>query len=101
MALHVFAATSGNFWEAPRAAIAVKKTFHWSEWSCRNSLSIWLWTGRASLRKQQANQKRGSWILIRQDKIFLFLEELLKEELYKYIEMVFGTYTTNIYSIKT
>ncbi len=25
MALHVFAATSGNFWEAPRAAIAVKK----------------------------------------------------------------------------
>ncbi len=42
MALHVFAATSGNFWEAPRAAIAVKKTFHWSEWSCRNSLSIWL-----------------------------------------------------------
>ncbi len=49
MALHVFAATSGNFWEAPRAAIAVKKTFHWSEWSCRNSLSIWLWLKRTAL----------------------------------------------------
>jgi len=35
---------------------------------------------RASLKKQQANQKRGSWILIRQDKIdlFLALAELLK-----------------------
>ncbi len=32
------------------------------------------WPGRASLRlrKQQANQKRGSWILIRQAKIDLF-----------------------------
>ncbi len=51
-----------------------------------------------SLRKQQANQKRGSWILNSQAKIDLFLAELLKEELYKYIEMVFGTYTANIYS---
>jgi len=38
------------------------------------------WPCRASLKKQQANQKRGSWILIRQDKIdlFLALAELLK-----------------------
>ncbi len=41
--------------------------------------------------RHQANQKRGSWILIRQAKIKLFLAELLKE-------MFFGTYTANIYS---
>ncbi len=55
------------------------------------------WPYRASLRKQQANQKRGSWILIGQAKIDLFLAELLREKLYKYIEMVFGTYTASIY----
>ncbi len=39
------------------------------------------WPGRASLRKKQANQKRGLWILIRQAKIDLYLAELLREEL--------------------
>ncbi len=36
------------------------------------------WPSRASLRNQQANQKIGLWILIRQAKIDLFLVELLR-----------------------
>ncbi len=40
-------------------------------------------------------------MLIRRAKIDLFLEELLKEELYKYVEIDFATYTTNIYSLAT
>ncbi len=40
-------------------------------------------------------------MLIRRAKIDLFLEELLKEELYKYVEIDFATYTANIYSLAT
>ncbi len=41
MALHVFAATSGNFWEAPRAAIAVKKNVP-LEWMELSQLSLYM-----------------------------------------------------------
>ncbi len=41
MALHVFAATFGNFWEAPRAAIAVKKNVP-LEWMELSQLSLYM-----------------------------------------------------------
>ncbi len=44
MDLHVFAATSGNFWEAPRAAIAVKKNVP-LEWMELSQLSLYMALG--------------------------------------------------------
>ncbi len=60
MALHVFAATSGNFWEAPRAAIAVKKNVP-LEWMELSQLSLYM----ALLRsKRTLLGLADSWFLI-------------------------------------
>ncbi len=57
------------------------------------------WPSCASLIKQKANQKRGSWILIRQDKSICFQQSSCEKSCkiqYIDIEMVFGT--TDVYS---
>ncbi len=61
MALHVFAATSGNFWEAPRAAIAVKKNVP-LEWMELSQLSLYMALGgptvhMALLRMRTSTQR--------------------------------------------
>ncbi len=61
-----------------------------SKYLCMFNMNIYVLS--VLMFRHQANQKRGSWILIRQAKIEIFLAELLKEE------MFFGTYTANIYS---
>ncbi len=70
MALHVFAATSGNFWEAPRAAIAVKKNvpLEWMELSqlslymalTTGPLNAWIWLADERSLFRETHGKRSS-----------------------------------------
>ncbi len=58
----------------------------------------YLWLAWPCVTQKTTGQPEERLVNIKRAKINLFLGELLRKELSKYIEMVFGTYKAKIYS---